>query len=168
MTPKTLTYLLVITNLALGQLLAQDPYAEVLETYNKQSIPYIHVSEFNKMSGAYTLLDARELEEYAVSHLKNAVHVGYKNFNLEKVSLELGNPDQTIVVYCSIGVRSEDVAEALKAKGYKNVFNLYGGIFNWVSEGKPVYNLKKKVTDSIHAYSKNWAPYVTRGIKVYE
>jgi rhodanese-related sulfurtransferase len=168
MMPKCFSYFLILFTLAVSPVFAQDPFAEVLKAYNEGSIPYIEVSELDETFDSYIILDAREIEEYRVSHLKNAIHVGYKNFKPEKLSLKLNDKTQKIVVYCSIGVRSEDIAERLKAMGYQQVYNLYGGIFNWVNEDKPVYKHQQQATDSIHAYSKNWAPYITRGIKVYE
>ena len=40
-----------------------------------------------------------------------------------------------IIVYCSIGVRSEDIGEKLKELGYTKILNLYGGIFDWKNKG---------------------------------
>ncbi len=56
-----------------------------------------------------------------------------------KVSAFIGE-ESKVVVYCSVGYRSEKIAEKLKAAGYKNVFNLYGGIFEWENQNLPVYD----------------------------
>jgi rhodanese-related sulfurtransferase len=113
-------------------------------------------------------LDAREQKEYQVSHIPKALWVGYKNFDLNRVTRQLKNKEQKIVVYCSIGVRSEDIAEQLMQHGYANVFNLYGGIFAWFNEKQPVYNADEKPTNRIHAYSERWGTYLNRGIKIYD
>ena len=49
----------------------------------------------------------------------------------------------TIVLYCSIGYRSEKIGEKLVEMGYGHVFNLYGGIFEWVNRDLPVYNASR-------------------------
>ena len=112
------------------------------------------------------LLDTREKKEYQVSHIKGALHAGYKNFNLQKVSKTIKNKDAQIIVYCSLGVRSEDIAEILQRAGYTNIQNLYGGIFNWKNNNLPLVNTQQKQTDSIHVYSKQWGKWLTKGIKV--
>jgi rhodanese-related sulfurtransferase len=58
-----------------------------------------------------------------------------------------------IIVYCSIGVRSEQIGEKLKKLGYKNLHNLYG-IFEYKNSGGQVVNNQNKVTDSVHTLIK--------------
>jgi hypothetical protein len=70
-------------------------------------------------------------------------------------------------VYCSLGIRSETIANQLKKAGYTNIKNLYGGIFEWRNKGFKVYNSEDKKTDSIHAFSKAWSKWLTKGTKVY-
>lgn len=110
-------------------------------------------------------LDSRKPEEYKVSHIKNAVFIGYEkpNFNV----LNSINKNKEIVVYCSIGVRSEKVAEKLVERGFTNVHNLYGGIFEWVNEEKPIVDSDGKTTLNIHPYNKVWGIWLNKGNKVY-
>ncbi|MBO3115706.1 rhodanese-like domain-containing protein [Winogradskyella sp. DF17] len=147
---------------------AQENLSEVLSKYNSESITYISTENLRAQQDEVLILDAREIEEFQVSHLKNAIYVGYDNFNLQATTSSLKDTTKPIVVYCSIGVRSEDIAEQLKDAGYTNIYNLYGGIFEWKNKNLPVYNLKNNSTDSIHAYSKRWGKYLNKGIKVYE
>lgn len=147
---------------------SQDSLPEVLEKYNSESVPYITVEELKNAYSNTIILDARELSEYNVSHLQNAIHVGYDNFDISEVKTQVENSEVKIVVYCSIGVRSEDIAEELKDAGYNNVFNLYGGIFEWKNNGFTVYNNANKPTDNVHAYSKTWSKWLLKGRKVYD
>ena len=107
---------LCITFSSLG--LSQDNLSKLLKKYNQESIPYISVQELAISKTSAVLLDAREPEEFAVSHLKNAICVGYEDFNLKTVTNSIKNKDQDIVVYCSLGIRSEDIAIKLKKEGY--------------------------------------------------
>jgi len=111
-------------------------------------------------------LDTRKKEEFNVSHIKNAVWVGYSNFELDNLKSLVPNKSQPIIVYCSIGVRSENIGEKLMAAGYTKVLNLYGGIFEWKNQGKKVYNHEFE-TDSVHAFNKHWGKLLEKGIKVY-
>jgi rhodanese-related sulfurtransferase len=146
--------------------LAQNSIPNVLKKYNKESVPYIKITELK--NSKYILLDSREPREYQVSHIPNALFVGYDYFKPEKVSKLIKNRNTPIVVYCSIGVRSEQIGEKLQKMGYTNVYNLYGGIFEYKNKGGKVINTKNQETDSIHTFTKQWSTYLTKGIKVYE
>ena len=114
--------------------------------------------------GSVVYVDSREKKEYQVSHIKGAVWVGYDNFDASRMG-DVAK-DTPIVVYCSVGYRSEKIAEKLRDMGYTNVSNLYGGIFEWVNQGQTVYN-NNPPTKAVHAYDKNWGQWLNRGKKVY-
>jgi len=160
-------YILVFLCFGIHNMSAQKTLDEVLKKYNTESVPYITVNKLKTVSSDIVLLDAREKNEFKVSHIKNALFVGYEKFNLQKTIKKLPNKDAKIVVYCSLGVRSEDIAEQLKNKGYTKVYNLYGGIFEWKNEGNRVFT-KGIETNKVHAYSKEWGTWLLKGEKVYE
>lgn len=148
--------------------LSQNDLAKVLNRYNQGDIPYISVKEARMLQrqDKIIFLDAREKEEYEVSHLPFAHFVGYNEFIGEVVSDAVPDKNQSIVVYCSIGIRSEKIAEKLKKMGYQNVRNLYGGIFEWSNEELPLIDNLGFNTRRVHIYSKEWAPYLKKGNKV--
>ena len=146
---------------------SQKTLEDLLNKHNTHSIPYISVEELATSKTQAIILDAREFEEYQVSHLKNAVFVGFNSFNLQQTTLQLNNKEQTIVVYCSLGIRSEVIAENLKKAGYVNVLNLYGGIFEWKNQGFDIYNSSEIKTEKIHAYSRKWSHWLNSGQKVF-
>lgn len=110
-------------------------------------------------------LDAREKKEYDVSHIKNGVYVGYDNFNLGTVKNV--SKAAEIIVYCSIGKRSERITQKLTKAGYSNVRNLYGGIFEWVNQGNEIVDANNKSTKRIHVYGRFWGQWLDKGEKVY-
>ena len=123
------------------------------------------IEEFKKLNKqSIYLLDTREEEEFSVSHIKNARNVGYFWFDMRKVYDIPKN--SKIILYCSVGYRSEKIAHKLFDAGYKNVFNLYGGLFEWVNQGNPIYTNNGVQTSEIHTYDKEWARWVNRGTKV--
>jgi len=146
---------------------AQKNLSGLLKEMNQETIPYIYVDSLHTISTDVILLDAREKNEYKVSHLKGAKFVGYNKFNLKKTIKSLPDKNAKIVVYCSLGVRSEDIGEQLKNAGYTNVLNLYGGIFEWKNNDYKVYNKKEKETEKVHAFDKNWGIWLLKGTKVY-
>lgn len=160
----TFLFLLFFSN----TLLAQKSIDKLLQQHNKNSVPYITVQELATSKTETVILDSRELKEYKTSHLKNAIHIGYDHFKIENVQKKIPNKNTKIVVYCSVGIRSETIGDSLKKAGYKNVQNLYGGIFEWKSNDFAVYNANEKETDSIHTYNKTWSKWLKKGIKTYE
>lgn len=157
---------LVILYIFLGlNVFAQKTIPEVLKKFNKNSVPYISTSEL-KLKKNILILDTREINEFEVSHLKNANFVGYNTFDSKKITQNYKNQNDTIVVYCSIGIRSEKIGEKLLKLGYKNVYNLYGGIFEWKNQGEQVVDFTQKPTENVHAFSKEWSKYLLKGNKI--
>jgi len=144
-----------------------DPLKKLLKQYNKETVPYIYVNEVDSL-GNYHLLDSRETVEYDVSHLHGAQCVGYDSFNIQEVLNMVPNKQDTIVVYCSLGIRSEDIGEKLQEAGYTHVYNLYGGIFEWKNEEKEVYDSENEVTEEVHAFSVDWGKWLCKGVKIYK
>ncbi len=162
----SLPFFFIALVISLGKTHSQDAIDKTLRTWNKESVPYIYPDNL-PMPDSILYLDTREQEEYDVSHLKNAMWVGYKAFDATKFTQEVPNKTQPIIVYCSVGVRSENIGEQLKDLGYTKVLNLYGGIFKWKNMDRQVYNTLGNPTDSIHAFSKHWGKLLEKGVKVY-
>ena len=147
---------------------SQKKLSKLLNELNNESIPYITVSELAIRKSEAILLDSRELEEYKISHLKDAIYVGYDDFKIKKTIKQLNSKEQTIVVYCSLGIRSEDIAEKLKKAGYLNVYNLYGGIFEWKNKDFKVYDSKEVETEKVHTFNEEWSKWLKKGVKIYD
>ena len=86
------------------------------------------------------LLDVRTQNEYDIAHIKNASLIDVKNEDNFKNAIKVLNKKQPVYVYCRSGVRSHRAAEILNKEGFK-VFELEGGILNWIEEALPTENL---------------------------
>ena len=159
---------IAILVLVSASVFAQQPLSKLLDSLNNETIPYITANDLDKLNTKTLLFDAREPQEYKVSHLKDAIHVGYEQFNLEKILNSYPDKDQEIVVYCTLGVRSEDVAESLKSAGYTKVYNLYSGIVEWKNNDLKVYNKRNKETEKVHVFDAYWSQWLKKGVKVYD
>jgi len=136
----------------------QSDFDKKVNSYLKYTSPVIGVDQAFKDKNEILFLDAREIEEYQISHLPAAKHIGFDNFN-PKVLANV-NKNSKIVVYCSIGYRSEKIATKLINLGYTNVHNLYGSIFEWSNKSYPIYQNKKQMFE-VHTYNKKWSQWVT-------
>lgn len=140
-------------------------YRLMLKTLLSHTVPEINVEDAYDARRKVVFLDSREAAEYAVSRIKGARFVGYDDFDMNTVR-DLPK-HQPIVVYCSVGYRSEKVAEKLLADGFTNVQNMYGGIFEWKTQGNPVVDDKGRETDRVHAFSRTWGVWLKNAEKVY-
>jgi rhodanese-related sulfurtransferase len=137
----------------------------MLKTTLSHSVNEISVDSLKQIKDSVLLLDARTPREYEVSHIKDALFVSYENFDSTAVA-EL-DKEKSIVVYCSVGYRSEKITEKLKKMRFTNIANLYGGIFEWKNQGNQVVNAGGP-TDKVHAYNKTWGVWLNEGTKVYK
>jgi len=166
MMDKKLSMSLVLLLLALacfGQV-KSGAFRLMLKGLLGHTVPEIGVQEAAKDSASIVFIDAREPAEHAVSHISGAVFAGYDHFAPE--NLPVLDKNSRIVVYCSVGYRSEKVTEKLRTAGFTDVSNLYGGIFEWVNQGFPVWNDQGR-TEKVHAYNRSWGVWLRKGKKVY-
>lgn len=131
-----------------------------IKEYLDFTVPTIDVDSLQKNYSDFIIFDAREKEEYDLSHLPDAIFIGYKNPNLAIEPYLKDNKE--VVIYCSIGYRSEKIGEKLQANGYE-VYNLYGSIFEWVNKGYPLQDSNAQETQKIHGYSKSWSQWIEHG-----
>jgi rhodanese-related sulfurtransferase len=129
------------------------------------SVPELSVDAKTDVS-TFVILDTREKSEFEVSHVRGAIWVGYDDFEIRRIS-HLPKVSR-ILLYCSVGYRSEKVAEKLRIAGYRNVTNMVGGIFAWVNSGRRVVDSKGAPTRRVHGYSRAWGVWVNQGTVVYE
>ena len=99
------------------------------------------------------LLDARSESEFNVSHLHGAALAS--NTRMALNVLEANKPEGLVVVYCSVGYRSSQLASELRRRGFENVVNLEGSLFRWANEGRPLYRGDKRVHEA-HPYDEEW------------
>ncbi|MBX7095509.1 MAG: rhodanese-like domain-containing protein [Flavobacteriales bacterium] len=142
-------------------------FRDMVNAKLKHHIPTIETKDLEPLlkSKKIQLLDTREPEECMVSYIDGAVMVGYNHFSSYMLSgLDKNKP---VVVYCSVGVRSEKIGEKLVKLGFKDVRNLFGGIFAWSMENRPLTNSKGK-TDKVHPYSSKWSKWLPQEKISYE
>ena len=84
----------------------------------ENDIDYQNAISIIKNDSNSILLDVRSPQEYKEGHLENSINIPL--YDLDK--------EQTIIVYCQSGNRSRKAIEILKKKGYKNLYNIAGGL----------------------------------------
>ena len=103
---------------------------------NKKLNKYISGKSWNKLiSNKETLvIDARKPFEYEVGSFKNATNPKIQNFRDFPKYLTKLNKDKPIAMFCTGGIRCEKASVYLEKKGFKNVYQLKGGIINYLKK----------------------------------
>lgn len=100
---------------------------------------HVSAEEFNALAeDANTIIvDMRNHYESEVGHFKNAITPDVETFREELPLVEKmleGNEDKNLLMYCTGGIRCEKASAYFKHKGFKNVFQLNGGIIEYARQ----------------------------------
>lgn len=93
-----------------------------------------------KLDRDFYILDVRSENERKDGFVKNSINL---DVDSPKFAAELDNLDKnkSYLVYCRIGFRSKKASEIMQQKGFKDIYNLNGGISAWDYEGLEVEKL---------------------------
>jgi rhodanese-related sulfurtransferase len=158
-----LAVFLIASSLLLFGQTRNRAYKLMLGGLLSHTVPEIDIPAAARAEGVF-FLDAREPVEYEVSHIEGALNVGFNHFDLQSVAHI--PKDTPVIIYCSVGFRSEKITEKMKRDGFTAVSNLYGGIFEWVNEGHAVV-CNGVPTERVHAFDRVWGIWLHRGTRVY-
>jgi rhodanese-related sulfurtransferase len=75
-----------------------------------------------------TIIDVREAEEVAAGMIPGALHIPLGEITLRHREIEQSTD---IVLVCRSGKRSQKAYEFLQTQGFKNLFNMDGGMLEW-------------------------------------
>jgi rhodanese-related sulfurtransferase len=99
----------------------------------------LDVKQFEqKLAGSNTVvIDVRTPQEFAERHIEGAMNIDFYDIHFEN-KINAIDKSKTILVYCKSGNRSGKAATILAKNKFKNVYDLSGGITNWIASGKSV------------------------------
>lgn len=102
-------------------------------------VEIISVQEMRDVLKAETvqLIDVRTRNEYASNHIKNAKNIVYQGDDWETQIATL-DKEKPVYVYCQKGGRSAKCASLLEEAGFEKVYDLEGGISQWIALGNEV------------------------------
>lgn len=92
-------------------------------------ITYLEARKMIQQNSLTILLDVRSKQEYDEYHLEGAICIPTYEL-VTSISKLVINKEQAIIVYCQSGARSKKAENILSKMGYKNVYEIKGGIDN--------------------------------------
>lgn len=80
------------------------------------------------------VVDVRTPQEFAAGHIKGAKNVDFRSPDFEKNIAKAVKKRKTVLVYCRSGKRSLNAMNLMVKNGFKDVYNMEGGILAWEKE----------------------------------
>ncbi len=81
------------------------------------------------------IIDVREMSEIQGGTIPGAIPMPLATVPLRLSELE---PEEEVVMICRSGARSAQACMFMQQQGFKNVYNLRGGMFAWAGSGQPI------------------------------
>lgn len=124
------------------------------------NITVIQAKEMIDSSPSLFVLDVRNESEYVTGHIRNA-----KLIPLYQLTARLDelNATDTILAYCGIGGRSQQASEILSTNGFMHVYNMLGGMTDWIREQYPTYVKYVSIQEAINNATDGSVLYVGTG-----
>ena len=96
----------------------------------------IDVAELKKLLGRgnAVVVDVRTAQEVARGLIAGALHIPLHAVPVRRDELPVDGPT---IVYCQSGMRSAQACAWLASQGYRNLYNLSGGILAWAKDVDP-------------------------------
>lgn len=103
-----------------------------LKTHNSKAIAKMNSSEFKTLTEGKNvqLIDVRTPHEFNSGHLPKAKNIDFFSGKSSSEFAKL-NQDLPVYVYCKSGIRSGQTARKLAKMGFKEIYDLQGGILNY-------------------------------------
>ena len=100
-----------------------------LSLHSQNTIESISYADYLNIdnSNDFIVIDVRTAEEHKIKRIKNSINI---NFYDEKFIdlFKIYDKDENILIYCRSGRRSFEAVKNLSKKGFKNIYDLKGGI----------------------------------------
>ena len=121
------------------------PLGLKINSVSKRRNRYLSGKSWNKLiiKKETLLIDVRKPFEYSVGTFKNAMNPNIQNFRDFPKFLNKIEKTKPVAMFCTGGIRCEKASIFLKQKGFKNVFQLKGGIINYLNNTKKKDSLWK-------------------------
>ena len=116
-----------------------------IKIHKRKSKNHIDPTKWNKLIRDKNtfLIDARKPFEYEVGTFKRSINPKVDNFREFPKYLKNLKKNKTIAMFCTGGIRCEKASVFLEKQGFKNVFQLKGGVINYLKKIKKNESLWK-------------------------
>lgn len=101
------------------------------------AINVIAPAEFKETSVNHTIIDVRTPEEFSEGHIEGAININFFDPTfLDQISKY--KKKEPLYIYCRSGNRSGQAAKKMTGLGFEQIYNLEGGLLNWMKNNNKV------------------------------
>lgn len=118
---------------------------------SRQSLAPAEFSSMINSTSNKLILDVRTPSEFELNHLANSSNLDIYDEALFEAGLKALDKEQPVFVYCKSGSRSSTAAAKLSSLGFKEIYELEGGIQAWTVSGLPIEEANKKEKAEIYS-----------------
>jgi rhodanese-related sulfurtransferase len=112
----------------------QEKPSQIIEDITPQEA--FTLIQNNKNNPDFVIIDVRTAEEFAEGHIENAINIDYHSETFREELNKL-DKNKTYLVYCASGGRSAAALDIMQELGFREAYNMLGGINQWTAEGLP-------------------------------
>jgi len=126
---------LIIWVMPISGCVGQETPAQIIEDITPQEA--FALIQDNQNNPDFVIIDVRTPEEFAEGHIENAVNLDYysETFRDEVNKLD---KNKRYLIYCRSGRRSSNALSVMEELGFREAYNVLGGIIEWKAEGLPI------------------------------
>lgn len=134
-----LTLALVLCTAVCPNIWADDPKPAAPSSDTKPKPQLVDATEAEKLIAdkKVVVLDVRNPAEYASGHIQGSTNLDIHGKDFQTKLAEM-DKDQPYLVHCAVGMRSAKACSIMSNLGFKNVYDLKGGLDAWKKAGKPL------------------------------
>ena len=114
------------------------PMNMILPKKIKKKDSHVDPKNWNKLikNEKTIVIDARKPFEYKIGSFDRAINPNIKNFRDFPKYLKKLKKNKSIAMFCTGGIRCEKASVYLEKKGFNNIYQLKGGILNYIKSIK--------------------------------
>lgn len=142
-----------------------DEYRQAPENIKISTISPKELSSARSGREKVFVLDARNKEEFDISHISSAKRAGYDDFSVERIWMV--DRKARVIVYSAAGERANTVAQYLKLMGFLDIQILEGSLIGWKNAGHEVVDNNNQKTERVHVGKKQNMKLLTSGKVVF-
>ncbi|TKS56421.1 rhodanese-like domain-containing protein [Mesohalobacter halotolerans] len=101
------------------------------EQSNVKNITAASLKQFINSHTKLKLIDVRSTAEHNRQNIKGSINIDVFDSNFEDLCETKVNINEPVLLYCRSGQRSMTAARKLEKMGYKDIYNLKGGMIAW-------------------------------------
>jgi len=91
----------------------------------------------NNNNSDFVIIDLRTAEQRRMEFIKNSIQIDFKKEDF-LATLNALNRNKTYLIHCKVGSIGIRTLGKMEQQGFKKVYNIKGGIINWIKKGFPV------------------------------